>query len=137
MLARFDSLVDIAQQLCTRGHALTKRLRERRELCAADAEGGEAGVRQRDVQPGRLGRGRLPASSRSGPAEQLVEREDLLARGGLLDDRRQPGAGAVGVTEAEEQQTLVILVETCQDIALDVAQVDLGIAGRGSTALLI
>jgi hypothetical protein len=123
-------LVDVAQQLGTRGHTLTKRVGEQRQLCVADAKGGKAGVRQRDVQPGCLRGGSFATPSRSGPTEQLVECEDLLTRGGLIDDRRQPGPGAASLADPEEQQALVILVEPRQHVALDVGQIDLGIVGR-------
>ena len=47
-----------------------------------------------------------------------------------MDDRAQPLAGTSPVADPEEQQTLVVLVEAGQHVALDVGQVDTGVVGR-------
>ena len=117
-----------------RSHALTERLREHRQLRLGDAQGREPGVREGDVQPARLGRCDLDAAPRPRATEQVVEREHLLGRRRLVDERRQPGPGAVGVAQPEEEQSLVVLVEPGEDVALDLGKVDLGVGAAGGLA---
>jgi len=79
---------------------------------------------ERQVHPGGL-EGVLAAAARTRLLEQAVERGYFGGAGNVRRDLCKPSLGVASGREVDEQEGLVVLVESGEDVALDVCEVEL------------
>jgi hypothetical protein len=79
--------------------------------------------RKGDVGPGRLDDPFPTVAAIFRELEEIVEGDDLLGGGDVVNEIGQLGLCLIRVVETQEEEDLVVFEEPTEDIALDVRQI--------------